>query len=52
MEEIIIEVSGGVVQSVSNIPKGVRVIIRDYDNKTEEEECSEDIWEEFVTVKQ
>lgn len=48
MSEILIEISGGTVQNVGGIPKGVSVKIRDYDNKTETEDFSEEVWEEFI----
>ena len=31
MKEIYVTVEGGVIQDISNIPEGVRVVVRDYD---------------------
>lgn len=44
MKEVLIEVSGGVAY-VEQLPEGVRVIIRDYDNATDELNYSEEVYE-------
>lgn len=43
---IVVTISGGVVQDVENVPAGVTVIIRDYDNYDNEtgDEYSEAIY--------
>lgn len=44
-QKIIIEVAGGVVQNVSDIPYGIIVEIHDFDNVTPEADCSIEVYE-------
>ncbi len=47
--EVLIEVLGGVAHlEIKSV--GVQVTFRDYDNATETEECSEEIWDESDQV--
>lgn len=48
--EIIVEVSGGLVQNITNIPDDIIIIVKDYDNYDEENECSTEIYKKEESI--